>query len=238
MRIFLILCALFSSQSNSKVLWQDYRLTYLYGENYRLGEPTRQVLTIEHAAQTSWGDNFFFLDHMRFQDGNRTNYAEIQPRFSLAKNSHLNYQFGPVQDVLLAAHIEMSSFATNVLYGIGLDLAIPGFRFFQTNLYRRNNDKVADNWQLTLVWAYPFQIGEQQFLLDGFLDWASGSVDQRANLNLTPQLKWLISPHLGLESPLWLGIEYVLWQNKFGVADSEHLRSHERNVNVLIKWHF
>lgn len=238
MRILLLLIALIPQTGSAKVIWQDFRLTYLYGENYRLGDSTRQVITVEHAAQTSWGDSFFFLDHMRFEDGTRTNYAEIQPRFSLGKNSQRAYQWGPVKDVLLAGHVEMSSFATNVLYGVGLDLTIPGFRFFQANFYRRANDNVANNWQLTLVWAYPFQIGEQHFLMDGFLDWASSSEDQRANLNLTPQLKWLVSPTLGIESQLWLGVEYVFWQNKFGIADSQNRRSNERNVNLLIKWHF
>lgn len=238
MRTLLLLCALIPQTGLAKVIWQDFRLTYLYGENYRLGDNTRQVFTVEHAAQTSWGDNFFFLDHMRFADGTRTNYAEIQPRFSLAKNSQHAYQWGPIKDVLLAAHVEMSSLATNVLYGVGLDLTIPGFRFFQANFYRRENDNVANNWQLTLVWAYPFQIGEQQFLVDGFLDWASNTEDQRANLNLTPQLKWLLSPYLGIESQLWLGIEYVFWQNKFGIADNPNRRSNERNANLLIKWHF
>ncbi|MCC5826281.1 DUF5020 family protein [Alkalimonas sp.] len=238
MRIFLICLSLFLLPAQAKVLWQDFRLTYLYGENYRIGDPTRHVFTIEHAANTSWGDNFFFLDHMRFKDGTRTNYAELQPRFSLGKNTSGNYQFGPVKDVLLAAHIEMSSLATNYLYGAGVDLAVPGFRFVQANVYRRNNDKVANNWQLTLVWAYPFTFGKQQFLLDGFMDWASTSADQRANLNLTPQLKWLASPSFGMESQLWLGIEYVFWRNKFGIADSPAFRSHENNVNLLVKWHF
>ena len=67
----------------AEVLWQDFRLTYLNGSHYRLGDPERQVLTIEHAAATSWGDSFFFLDHMKSNNGQHSNYAELQPRFSL-----------------------------------------------------------------------------------------------------------------------------------------------------------
>ncbi|MCT8125264.1 nucleoside-binding protein [Alishewanella sp. BS5-314] len=238
MRIWLLLLCLLPSVVQAKIIWQDFRLSYLYGEHYRLGDPRRQVLTFEYAAQTSWGDSFFFLDHLRSQDGSRNNYAEWQPRFSLTKNSNQTFQFGLIKDVLLAGHLEMSSQATNYLYGAGVDLAVPGFRMLQANLYRRNNQLRADNWQLTLVWAYPFKLGQQQFLLDGFLDWASGNADQRANLNLTPQLKLLVSPSLGLENPLWLGVEYVLWRNKFGIADSPERRSHENNLNLLLKWHF
>ncbi len=63
---FLLLTLLCCSCSGfAEVLWQDFRLTYLNGKHYRLGDPQRQVLTIEHAATTSWGDSFFFLDHMK-----------------------------------------------------------------------------------------------------------------------------------------------------------------------------
>lgn len=234
--MFLVLIGFHSGSALAD--FQEVRLTYLYGQNYRIGESDRQVVTLEHVANLDWGDSFFFLDHMRFADGTRTNYAELQPRFSLGKNMSANFQAGPVKDVLLAAHIEMGSNATNLLYGMGVDLNVPGFRFVQVNGYRRNNDHKADNWQLTLVWALPWQVGEQQFLFDGFADWASSSRDQRANLNITPQLKWLASDVLGIKSKLYLGFEYVYWRNKFGIANSAAIRSNENNLNLLIKWHF
>ncbi len=240
MRI-LVLCMLLLAAAlplQAKVLWQDWRLTYLHGEHYRLGDAKRQVYTFEHAAGTSWGDSFFFLDHMRSANGGRSNYAEWAPRVSLAKITGNTWQYALVKDVLLAGQIEMSSVATNHLFGIGLDLAIPGLQFFQLNGYRRDNDHVADNWQLTLVWARSFKLGQQQFLYDGFLDWASTSADQAANINITSQLKWLASDMLGITSKLYLGVEYVYWRNKFGVADSPALRSNESNINLLIKWHF
>lgn len=222
----------------AEVLWQDFRLTYLNGSHYRLGDPQRQVLTIEHAAATSWGDSFFFLDHMKSNNGQHSNYAELQPRFSLGKNGWQLAPGGLIKDVLLASHIEMSSQRTNLLYGVGLDLALPGLKFTQLNFYRRNNEQVADNWQATLVWGAPFQVGGQSFLYDGFVDWASGSVDQHANLNWTSQLKWLASNLWQGKSQVWLGVEYVWWRHKFGVTDSPQLRSHENNVNLLLKWHF
>ncbi|GGD54897.1 DUF5020 family protein [Lacimicrobium alkaliphilum] len=218
--------------------FQEARLSYLYGENYRIGESDRQVITLEHVASTDWGDSFFFLDHMRFADGTRTNYAELQPRFSLSKKTSTSFVAGPIKDVLIAGHVEMGSNATNFLYGMGVDLDIPGFQFFQVNGYRRNNDDKANNWQLTLVWAVPWRFGEQQFVFDGFADWASTSSDQRANLNITPQLKWLASDVLGIKSKLYLGFEYVYWRNKFGIANSAALASNENNLNLLIKWHF
>lgn len=237
--VFVLFVAVIKSQPlSAEVLWQDFRLTYLNGSHYRLGDPNRQVLTIEHAAATSWGDSFFFLDHMKYANGQHSNYAELQPRFSLGKNG---WQVNPgalVKDVLLASHIEMSSQRTNLLYGVGLDLAVPGMKFTQLNFYRRNNEHIADNWQATLAWGAPFQLAGQAFLYDGFIDWASSSADQHANFNWTSQFKWLASSLWQGKSQVWLGVEYVWWRHKFGVTDSPMLRSHENNVNFLLKWHF
>lgn len=222
----------------AEVVWQDFRLTYLDGNNYRIGDPQRQVLTIEHAAATSWGDNFFFLDHMKFANGQHTNYAELQPRFSLSKNGWMAPSQGFIKDMLLAGQVEMSSQRTNLLYGVGFDLAVPWMKFTQLNLYRRDNEQVADNWQATLVWGAPFRLANQQFLYDGFIDWASGSADQHANFNWTSQFKWLVSGLWQGKSQVWLGVEYVWWRHKYGVQDSVQLASHESNVNLLLKWHF
>ncbi len=236
----LLLCVVVCSAPplSAEVLWQDFRLTYLNGSHYRLGDPNRQVLTIEHAAATSWGDSFFFLDHMKSANGQHSNYAELQPRFSLGKNGWQLKPGGLIKDVLLASHIEMSSQRTNLLYGVGLDLAVPGMKFTQLNFYRRNNEQLADNWQATLAWGAPFQLSGQAFLYDGFIDWASGSIDQQTNFNWTSQFKWLASDMWQGKSQVWLGVEYVWWRHKFGVTDSPQLRSHENNVNFLLKWHF
>lgn len=236
--LFLFVAVTKSQPLSAEVLWQDFRLTYLNGSHYRLGDPDRQVLTIEHAAATSWGDSFFFLDHMKYANGQHSNYAELQPRFSLGKNGWQLEPGGLIKDVLLASHIEMSSQRTNLLYGIGLDLAVPGMKFTQLNFYRRNNEQIADNWQATLAWGAPFQLAGQPFLYDGFIDWASGSVDQHANFNWTSQFKWLASSLWQGKSQVWFGVEYVWWRHKFGVIDSPQLRSHENNVNLLLKWHF
>ena len=83
MQFLILLLLVLACPSHADMQWQDFRLTYLNGSHYRLGDPNRQVLTIEHAAATSWGDSFFFLDHMKFANGQHSNYAELQPRFSL-----------------------------------------------------------------------------------------------------------------------------------------------------------
>ena len=222
----------------AEIQWQDVSVTYLNGSNYRIDGPDKQVLTFEHVAGTSWGDSFFFLDHLRADNGSRENYAEWSPRVSFSKFSDQPLQFGLIKDVLVTSTVEMSSLQTNFLYGIATDLTVPGFSYLNLNFYRRNNDGVADNWQLTTTWALPFSLGEQQFVFDGFLDWSSATADQSASMNMTSQLKWALHPWFNLKSPLYVGVEYVYWRNKYGIADSPQFRTHESNVNLLVKAHF
>lgn len=234
----LLLLALTSMSAQAEVLWQDFSVSYLNGSNYRVDGPDKQVLTFEHVAGTSWGDSFFFLDHLRGDNGSRSNYAEWSPRLSLSKLSGKTVKFGVVNDVLLTSTVEMSSLSTHFLYGVATDLTVPGFNYLKLNFYRRNNDGVADNWQLTTTWAVPFSFGKQQFLYDGFMDWSSATADQSASMNMTSQLKWALHPLFNWKSKLYVGVEYVYWRNKYGIADSPQFRTHESNINLLVKAHF
>ena len=232
----LLVCA--SLPLRAEVQWQDFSVTYLNGGHYRVDGPDKQVLTFEHVAGASWGDSFLFLDHLRGDNGSRSNYAEWSPRISLSKVSGTAFKYGFIDDVLFTSTVEMSSLQTNFLYGVATDLTVPGFQYFKLNFYRRNNDGVADNWQLTTTWGLPFKVGEMEFLYDGFMDWSSATADQSASMNFTSQLKWALHPLLNMKSKLYVGVEYVYWRNKYGIADSPAFRTDESNVNLLVKAHF
>ena len=234
----LFLSLICSASAQPAVLWQDFRVSYLTGDNYRLGNNKRDIYTLEHATATSWGDSFFFLDHIRPAQGDLSNYAEWAPRWSFSKLGLADVKWGLVSDMTFATTAEMSSQATHLLYGLGFNLDIPLFRYVQVNLYRRNNEHRPDNWQTTITWGFPFELAGQAFLYDGFIDWASATGDHHANLNMTSQFKWLLSKPLTIEDKIYLGFEYVLWLNKFGVKNQSNLRSNEYNLNLLLKWHF
>ncbi|WP_337878783.1 outer membrane protein OmpK [Rheinheimera sp.] len=237
-KTLLLAVLLCCSYAQAAVIWQDYRVSYLSGDHYRLGDNNRDIYTFEHAAATSWGDSFFFLDHIRPDQGDLSNYAEWAPRWSFSKLGLADTKWGLISDVGVATTVEMSNSATHLLYGLGLNLDVPLFRYLQVNLYRRHNDGRSDNWQTTITWGLPFALGEQEFLYDGFIDWASGKDHYRANLNMTSQFKWLLSKPLNIKDKIYLGFEYVLWLNKFGVRDQPAVRSDEYNLNLLLKWHF
>lgn len=212
--------------------WSDFSLSYLNGENYEVGDPERWVLTVEHASGHNWGDNFFFLDHLTSSDDSVDNYLELSPRLSLSYVSGKQLSAGIVKDVMIATGWEGGSF-NNYLLGIGLALDIPGFKYFGVNLYQVDNELWDDDQQLTLTWGLPFSLGGGEFLYDGFMDYSTESDTNAAEMNFTSQLKWNLGKVMSLKSPLYLGVEYAYWTNKFGIEGVD-----ESNPCLLVKWHF
>jgi nucleoside-specific outer membrane channel protein Tsx len=83
-------------------------------------------------------------------------YFELSPRLSLGEISGQKLAFGPVKDVLISTTWESNSangYFDNFLYGVGFDLAIPYFQYANVNFYRANNEKTADDYQMTIAYA-------------------------------------------------------------------------------------
>ncbi|SEQ03576.1 Nucleoside-specific outer membrane channel protein Tsx [Amphritea atlantica] len=222
-----------SMSASAEMLWSSFSLTYLNGSDYEVGDPDRQVVTVEHASGHSWGDNFFFLDRLESDNGNSENYMELSPRLSLSSLTGNDLSFGPVKDVLLAGTWESGEGFDNFLAGVGVSLDVPGFQYFNANLYRANNDKSSNDTQLTLTWGLPFSLSDAEFLYDGFIDWTTSESDKASEMNFTSQLKWNAGKLIGTKAPVYVGVEYAYWNNKFGIDGVD-----ERNPALLLKWHF
>lgn len=229
--------------------WSDQSLTLLHGHHYRVdyrkgdNDHERAVLTFEHASGYQWGDLFAFLDRLESSRGNIEYYGELSPRLRLGSvRDHF------ISGFYLASTLEVSRFDAdpgrdrdfaNLLYGVGVDLDLPGFKFVQLNAYRADNENEADDWQLTVSFAVPFRLGESRWLYDGFIDYSSAEGDHAASLNATTQLKWDAGAVWGAPGQLYLGVEYVYWNNKFGIPHNQYgFGTDERNVNALLKWHW
>jgi len=110
--------------------------------------------------------------------------------------------------------------------------------YFNTNVYYVDNNTIfdePDDWQLTLTWGAPFEIGEALFLFDGFIDYAAGvSGAQDTDLHINPQFKLDLGNFTGNSGVLYAGIEYSYWRNKYGspAIDTENA------VSALVKYHF
>ncbi|WP_432695120.1 DUF5020 family protein [Marinobacterium sp. YM272] len=222
-----------ASNASAELIWQNFSLSYLNGSEYEVGDEDRQVITVEHASGHSWGDTFFFMDRLKWDDGTTENYMEFSPRLSLGGVTGSDLSFGPVKDVLIASTWESGENFDNLLYGVGFSFDIPGFNYFNANIYKANNDLNDNDEQLTLTWGLPFSMGKADFLYDGFLDWSSASDTNASEMNWTSQLKWNLGKHFGMKSPLYVGMEYAYWNNKFGIKDAD-----ERNPAFLLKWHY
>jgi nucleoside-specific outer membrane channel protein Tsx len=232
-------CLLVSTAAfaQAKPIWQDFSLTGLYGENYEVVDEKQTTLTVEYAAKVKYADVFFFMDRMRGNEDHKVTYFELSPRFSLGEISGQKLAFGPIKDVLISTTWEsnnddFSSF-DNFLYGVGFDLAVPYFQYANVNFYRANNENTSDDYQMTIAYALPFKVSNEDFLVDGFLDWSTGEKDHASELNWTTQYKWNVGKHISPDTRLYLGIEHSVWNNKFGMKNRD-----ENNVSALIKYHF
>ena len=230
--------AALTTVAQAKPIWQDFSVTGLYGEDYELTKaPEQATVTFEYAAKFKYGDVFAFADRTE-SDGNKDTYFEFAPRLSLGAVTGKSLEFGIVKDVLIATNWEAGSGDSsqgmnNYLYGVGVDLAIPYFQYFQANVYRAHNEHTDDDWQLTFAYGLPFKLSNQDFLFDGFMDWSTTEDTHASELNWTSQLKWNAGKYISPETRLYLGIEYSVWNNKYGVRDAN-----ENNVSALVKYHF
>ena len=240
----LMMLASFSAAADA-LLWHDTSLTALAGNDFKVDPARQATLTLEHASSWSWGDLFFFTDltHFRGSNQNESYYGEFSPRLSFSKLSGKQIGIGPVKDVLLAATQEFGKGdVASSLVGPGFDLDIPGFDFFQLNLYRRmpNGNRDGKSIQVTPVWSVSMPLAGSELIFDGFMDW--NLVDDRSyesNLHFNPQLKYDLSRRLGLgKKKLLLGIEYSYWKNKYGIKSTPAFNTDQNVFSLLIKSHF
>lgn len=225
-----------ASAASAETFFYDNSLTVLYGESYEVIESDQAVVTFEHFSAHSWGDIFVFADRLMDmnEDGTET-YIEVAPRFKVS-----DFDAGFVKNVYVATTWEMSEDEDNLLVGLGTDFNIPGFQNLSLNAYQRLNDNYENNYQTTLVWGVPFAIAGQNFMFDGFWDWATATDkdDKAATSNFTYQLKWDAAQVLGTSNKVYVGIEHAIWDNKFGIEHSAGFDTKENVVSALVKVHF
>ncbi len=239
----------FSAKSEDLVLWQDYSLTYLWGEHFKVDPEEQQTITLEHVSGLSFGDTFTFIDFTRYSHSDESEglYGETVVRFSYNKIANQNFTVGPVTDVLFATSLEFGKGPVeSFLFGPSVDLNIPGFDFVQVSLFRReglnDDDKnISEGWQLTPAWSMTIPVGRSEIVFDGFFDWVFATDDKRyeENFHFNPQLKYnlgkvLFSP----DTRFYVCIEYDYWSNKYGIDDSDDFKTDQNVVSLLAKYHF
>lgn len=220
--------------------WSSTNFQYLYGTEHELGDRTRSIITVEHVNGWKYGDNFFFVDITNpDREGTATPtsyYGELSPRLSLGKISGKDLSLGPIQDVLITTTAEIGEGFRTYLYGLAVDLKLPGFLFFQVNWYIRNEVTFGTDTgqQVTLAWAAkPLPLGPTDLIFEGFLDYAWGNDPAEDNLIAGPRLLLDVGKLWKAPGLLQAGVEYQIWRNKFGIDGVD-----EDVAQAMVKWIF
>lgn len=219
------LCLLIAIPSLAKasdfITWHSSNIQLLKGWDHKVGQAERTLITVEHAHSWKYGDFFMFIDATRFDDGGTTAFGEFSPRFSLSKITGKELSWGIIKDVLISTTYEKGKASIEAyLYGGAIDFNIPGFTFFKSNLYLRDNPDIDnETWQVTLSWQYPFSIGNTQWVTEGFADFAGEEGNRyNANEHIVPRLLLDIGDLIyNKDKQLYAGVEWDYWHNKFGI---------------------
>lgn len=235
--------------AESPIQWTNTSLSYLYGTQYEVNPPIQQTITFEHASGWSIGDLFMFVDYAKYNgekdffNGETGYYGEFSPRFSFSKIFGRDFKAGLITDMLIATTYEFGEGdVETLLVGPAVDLALPGFDYFQLNLYQRlpRNDRDGETIQITPVWAVTIPVGASDILFDGFIDWninSDGSYE--SNIHFNPQLKYDFGKLLGWgDKRFYAGVEYSYWKNKYGIKDSDAFDTDQSVTSLLLKAHF
>jgi nucleoside-specific outer membrane channel protein Tsx len=100
------------------------------------------------------------------------------------------------------------------LYGIGCDLALPGFSVFGFNLYRKHQNMGNHTYQLSLNYYAPL---ENRWHFEGFTDWTTRDFLSQNQLlfDLSPTLKGI------KEGKLEIGTEWHYYHENSYHTDND-----------------
>ncbi len=220
--VFLFSALTISQGAHAKLLnWQSNNIQLLRGSSYNPGPDDRTIITLEHANGWAYGDTFFFMDVTLPDSGGTSYYFELAPRFSLSRITGKNMSYGLIKDVLISTALEKGEgTSTRYLVGGAVDLALPGFKFFKTNFYLRDDPRHdGSTYQLTIAWNKSFDLGKTSLLFEGFADLAGKEGPfYRTNEHIVPRFLLDTGLLIGLKpGKLYVGVELDHWRNKFGL---------------------
>lgn len=245
--------------------WTDSSLSLLpYGDGFVVDPAEQSTFTFEHAHASTIGDLFMFIDYASFHGSGSVDsnwYGEIGPRFSFGKlfekdlsRTLFKKSLFEIKDILLATQYERgedSDAAEAFLIGVGFDLdvremgilgALNKFNYVQLNVYGRadltpSGENGISDMQITMAASYPFSVGNSQFLLDGYFDWALGLGDKDWSYHLNPQLTMDLGAAWKKPNKLFMGLEIDLWWNKYQITNSPSFDTNQAAVSLLVKYH-
>lgn len=207
--------------------WTSSNIQMLYGNDFEFGDDERATVTVEHAHGWQYGTNFFFVDLLDRNDIGFEVYAEVYSYLSMNKLSGYPWSMGPVKDVSLLAGLNISNKPENdnfqaYLLGLSFDFSNKWFDYLQLDVAAYKADDISGKYgiQFTPVWSLPFELASLKFKFRGFTDFRTGNTSNSGNFHILAQPQLLVDVgHLAgwRSDKVYIGTEYSLWYNKFGV---------------------
>ncbi|WP_088330545.1 nucleoside-binding protein [Lacimicrobium sp. SS2-24] len=215
------------------------------------GQASTHILTFQHASGWEYGDNFFFVDHLDDDklDGfnDRDWYGEWYSNFSLGKITGNTVGAGPIKDVGIILGFNRAADAKVLKYlpGVRFSWDLPGFAFLNSDLTAYIDDSAgveeggapteSNSWMLDINWAYPFSVGEQDFSIQGHMEYIASRENQFGEpvshwILAQPQIRWDMGKALfDVKGRLFAGVEIQYWQNKLGDDNTD-----EKAIQLLV----
>ena len=212
------------------------------------------ILTMQHASQWKFGDNFFFVDFI--DDGNDDGfnemdaYGEWYSNLSLGKVTGSELGIGPIADFGLLAGVALGTDANfrQWLPGVRISWSLPRFIFLNTDFMlgidagrgRKGGSppELENRLVIDVNGLLAFSLAGQSFSVAGHAEYAAATTDELnkdvpASILAQPQLRWDIGQALGGgANGLQVGVEYQYWSNKLGTDVDESV------VQLLVVWGF
>ncbi|MGZ8196053.1 MAG: DUF5020 family protein [Methylosarcina sp.] len=238
--LLLLFCILTADESSAKVIdWTSSNIQLLYGNDFEFGDDERTTVTVEHAHGWQYGTNFFFVDLLDRNDIGFEVYAEVYSYLSLNKLGGHSLALGPVKDVSLMVGLNISNKPENdsfkaYLFGLSFDFSNPLTDYLQLDIAAYKADDISGKYglQFTPVWSIPFDVASLRFKFRGFTDFRTGNTNASGHFHILaqPQLLLDMGNLVGWKNDkVYIGTEYSLWYNKFGVKGA-----HESVVQAMI----
>jgi nucleoside-specific outer membrane channel protein Tsx len=230
----LFTAALFGAVAATSVQadWTAVNIQYLIGPDLEApsGADPVPLFTFEVANGWKYGDNFFFTDVMngpKYDSGAKLNtYGEWHSRLSFSKITGKTVALGPITDVLLASELDFAAptapftATTAHLMGVGFNLKLPKFAFFNVDLYVRDEPGVEGvGFQISPYWLLPFSVGPLDMTFGGWVDIMSGEDTQEMWWQMQPTLLADIGKFWGAPGKVMAGMEYEYFSNFLGIKD-------------------
>jgi nucleoside-specific outer membrane channel protein Tsx len=239
---FCFICLILAVDAEEKSWYEPeyvkHSIAILKGNTYEVGERRREVGTVDHFSVWKWGEIYSFVDYTFFDEQDDETYFEIKPKLSLSYLSGESLEYGIIKDFFLATEFNYSSEKTTEVYlgGLGVKLEVPGFQWWNMNLYYREDVKAAGGgtYQFSTDWGIPFQLHDKfKFQFEGFADFAGTEGHSKHNIIFSPQILMDLGHFVGQSDKLYIGAEYTYWQNKFGIDGVD-----EEVCQFIVKFYF